>query len=79
MYVGGGIQTSAKLWVNGVLTNITSNAYASSVSSVFVHGSDVYAAVYENSMAKIWVNNNLTRLTDSTYLAIPSSVYVVTP
>jgi hypothetical protein len=86
VYVAGYEQNSsgvnvAKLWKNGIATNLTDGTHDASAQSVFVNGADVYAAGYEQNsngiyMTKLWKNGVATNLTDSTYNVYANSVYV---
>ena len=59
------------------LTNGTNNAGA---ESVYVSGTDVYVAGYENNgtkdVAKVWKNGVGTSLTDGSNWAIARSIFV---
>lgn len=55
--------TVAKLWKNGIGTNLTNGTINSYASSVFVSGNDVYVTGIENSnKALFWKNNVPTTL-----------------
>jgi hypothetical protein len=62
----------AKLWKNGVATNL-SNGHA---LSVFVSGSDVYCAIENYGTASLWKNGNITNLPFGTFFAFANSVFV---
>jgi hypothetical protein len=84
-------QELAKVWKNGIAINLSSGTTWTNAYSVFVAGSDVYVAGYENdinnsiSTAKVWKNGVATNLTNginrdgsafSVYIS-GSDVYVV--
>src|SRR5690606_28370772 len=79
VYVGGMEDLEARIWKNGVGTNV-SGGFQSRVNSIFVSGNDVYAAGWLVSTtefnAVIWKNGTLTKLTDGSKYAGASSVYV---
>ena len=72
-----------KVWKNGtVLHNLTDGMRNAVVYSLFVSGSDVYTAGYENNendnrVAKVWKNDKLLyTLSDGTYSVYTDSVCV---
>jgi len=61
VYVGGGTNTGACYWKNGIITNLTTAPdTAAGVSAIFIQGSDVYACgsttVNGYSVAAYWKN-----------------------
>lgn len=72
----------AKIWKNGIATNLTAGTRSSVATSVYVSGSDIYVAGYEyNSafkfVAKFWKNGIATDLTNNnTYDNFATSIYV---
>jgi hypothetical protein len=80
----------AKLWKNGIPQNLTDGTSSARAYSVFVAGSNVYIAGYENSgqlnesifgnyrssVAKLWKNGVAQNLTDGTTNAVAKAVYV---
>ncbi|MFZ1264106.1 MAG: hypothetical protein WAT34_11420, partial [Chitinophagaceae bacterium] len=76
-YIGRDVAT---VWKDSVATTLTDGTSNASGNSVFVSGSDVYVAGYEQNnsgseVAKIWKNGTATALTDGTLDAILYSVY----
>ena len=71
----------AKLWKNGVGTNLSSGANGSAgrANSVFVTDSDVYVVGYQNinQQATIWKNGNASYLTSTSGVSGANSIYVV--
>ncbi len=73
VYIGGyehnGAHRIAKYWVNGNPVQLASNiTLESEVNAIYVDGSDVYAAGYENNNVKLWKNGvsvNLTLLPET--------------
>lgn len=73
VYIGGyehnGAHRIAKYWVNGSPVTLASNiTLESEVNSIYVDGSDIYAAGYENFNVKLWKNGvgvNLTLLPET--------------
>lgn len=86
VYVAGAIGNAAVLWKNGVVTYLTDGSHQAAANSVFVSGTDVYVAGYENStwgdIAKVWKNGVATKLdgglypNGSSYDARGNSVFV---
>ncbi len=85
VYVGGyetnGAHYVAKYWKNGVAVNLTDGSYNAQVSSLFIAGTDVYAAGLEvnaagKNVAKYWKNGVAVNLTDGTASAGISSIVV---
>jgi hypothetical protein len=89
VYAAGANGNVATIWKNGeILYSLTDGANPACVNSVFVYGSDVYAAGYElinNSMyglqfynGRVWKNGNIMHpLTSIDYTgAFATSVYV---
>src|ERR1700744_1780498 len=85
VYVAGYEQNSsnilvAKVWKNGVATNISDGIHAANAVSMYVNGTDVYTTGWETNgnfaVATVWKNGVATNLTDGTYDGFPSSVYV---
>ncbi|MBK6380047.1 MAG: hypothetical protein IPF72_10125 [Chitinophagaceae bacterium] len=48
-YAAGGQGGIAKVWKNGVPTSLTNGSFNAYVYSVYVSGTDVYAAGFENN------------------------------
>jgi Carboxypeptidase regulatory-like domain len=68
VYVAGFEGNFAKVWKNGVATNITNGAESGKLNSIFVNGNDVYVAGGETTpsgfrVAKVWKNGVATILT----------------
>jgi hypothetical protein len=76
VYVAG-VEGTAKVWKNGVVTNLSNAVDSSAAFSVFVSGNDVYVAGYERKFAKLWKNGVGTNLTNGTGDAEANSVFVV--
>jgi hypothetical protein len=70
----------AKLWKNGVVTNLTNGTFDAVPYALFVSGFDVYAAGREsngtNHIAKVWRNGIATNLTDGNNFAQATSIFV---
>jgi uncharacterized protein YpmS len=78
VYVSGSEGTTAKVWKNGIATNLSNGVDTSVAISVFVSGSDVYAAGFEGNVAKVWKNGIATNLTNAANgRAKAYAVYVV--
>jgi len=80
-----GVVRVAKYWKNGVPVSLSDGTENAVINSVFIDGSDVYAAGYENeyvdnlyyiSNAKYWKNGVSVTLTDGTYNATALSIAV---
>jgi hypothetical protein len=71
VYVAGSIGNAAVLWKNGVVTYLTDGSHRASANSVFVFGTDVYVAGYENStwgdIAYVWKNGVPIKLDGGLY------------
>jgi hypothetical protein len=85
VYVAGsesnGSVNVAKLWKDGVATNLSNGTNPAHAISVFVTNTDVYVAGYESNasgrwVAKLWKNGVATNLTDGTHNALANAVYV---
>lgn len=85
VYVAGyefnGFVYVAKLWKDGVATNLSDGTKDAYTTSVFVTNTDVYVAGYEANVnnkwvAKLWKNGVATNLTDGTKNAFANAVYV---
>ena len=65
-YESSGTGDFAKLWKNGVPTNLTGGTNEAEARSVFVSGTDVYVAGYEKNgtpdVAKLWKNGVVTNI-----------------
>ena len=71
----------AKIWIDGVVQNLTSGETNAGASSVFVVGEDIYVAGQESnsngiSIAKVWKNGIPQELTDGTFSAHATDVFV---
>jgi hypothetical protein len=76
----------AKVWKNGVSTNLTNGVFSADASSVFVSGTDVYVAGSEaylvstgnyRSNARLWKNGvSISLDISSNYESFASSVYI---
>ncbi len=67
----------AVIWKNGVKTAITSGTVGdAAANSIFVVGTDVYVAGYENNAAKFWKNGTATSLSDGINFADATSIIV---
>ncbi|MBO0320876.1 IPT/TIG domain-containing protein [Muricauda sp. CAU 1633] len=72
----------AKIWKNGVATNLTDGTAFGAATSVFVDGSDIYACGIvsgENDIptAQVWKNGeHLYTLTDPSNFGVAHSIYV---
>ncbi len=71
---------SAKVWKNGVATNLVGTSLSTYVYSIYVSGSGVYVAGVEFSskkeMAKVWKNWVPTDLSDGSQTALTTSICV---
>jgi hypothetical protein len=77
IYVAG-VEGTAKVWKNGVATNLSNAVDSSDAVSVFVSGSDVYAAGSVGNIAKVWKNGIATNLTNGVNsFGEASAVFVV--
>lgn len=85
VYVAGhefnGVEIVAKLWKNGVATNLSDGTKTAYTTSVFVTDTDVYVTGYQINannkwVAKLWKNGVATNLTDGTKNALANAVYV---
>ena len=78
--VTGGFNGIAKLWKNGVATNLTNGTTDAKALSVVVNGTDVYVAGYEsngtNKVAKYWKNGVATNLTNGATNAEARSIFI---
>jgi hypothetical protein len=85
IYVAGyetkGSVPIAKLWKNGVATNLTNGTNSAYATSVFVKDTDVFVAGFEfsgsHSVAKYWKNGIATNLTDGTNSAQAELIYAL--
>jgi hypothetical protein len=55
-------QYVAKVWKNGVVTNLTNGTTDGRASSVFVFSTDVYVVGSEGNLAKVWKNGVISSL-----------------
>jgi hypothetical protein len=77
VYVAGSEDGIAKVWKNGIPTNLSTALDTSTAYSVFVSGSDVYVAGYVGQFARIWKNGIGTNLsTNNNYKSVAKAVYV---
>ncbi len=76
VYVAG-VEGTAKVWKNGVATNLSNAVDSSAGYSVFVSGNDTYVAGIERNKALIWKNGIGTNLTIGTNNGVAHSVYVL--
>jgi len=79
-YVNG--KSTAVLWHNGVVQNLSDDQYDAGASSVFVHNNDVYVAGYEKNsggkeIAKYWKNGAAVSLPDVGSLGARATAIVV--
>lgn len=78
--VTGGFNGIAKLWKNGVATNLTNGTTDAKALSVVINGTDVYVAGYEsngtNKVAKYWKNGVATNLTNGATNAEARSIFI---
>jgi hypothetical protein len=65
----------AKIWKNGVATNLTSGASDGFAYGVFVNGPDVYVAGTDGFVAKYWKNGAGVSLSDGSGTAYAHSIY----
>ena len=95
VYIGGFEHNNqrigiARYWLNGEVVPISDGNYFTTISSMFVKDSDVYAAGYEysgndnnyqpyfkNTVAMYWKNDVRFTLTDGVYVAVAQSIFVV--
>lgn len=73
IYVAGYEGNAAKVWKNGIATNLTKGVLPAEAKSVFVVNGTVYVAGREGSQAKLWVNGVGTNLANG---SIAKSVFV---
>lgn len=80
VYVAGNENGIAKVWKNGVATNLSTLADSAGAYSVFVSGTDVYVAGVQGRNARVWKNGvgtNLTNITNGNNIAEAYSIFVV--
>jgi hypothetical protein len=75
VYVAGEENGIAKVWKNGVATNLSTLGDSAEANSVFVLGNDVYVAGVSQHKARVWKNGVGTNLTVGEGNAL--SIYVV--
>ncbi|GHV81512.1 hypothetical protein AGMMS49991_00700 [Spirochaetia bacterium] len=79
VYIAGSVgyeNPAAVVWKNGEAIRLTDNSTGSCAYSVYVSGSDVYAAGHDGNAATVWKNDAVIRLASSEYGDYASSVYV---
>jgi hypothetical protein len=76
VYLAGSENGTAKIWKNGIATNLSVANDSSSANCVFVSTTDVYVAGNEKQFAKIWKNGIGTTLSASNTRGVATSVYV---
>jgi hypothetical protein len=75
IYVAG-TERAAKLWKNGIVTNLSNVIDTSFAYSVFVLNNDVYVAGSERNNAKFWKNGIGANLTTNSQFSNANSIYV---
>jgi hypothetical protein len=77
VYVAGTENGIAKVWKNGLATNLSILTDSAEAYSVFVSGTDVYVAGEKNRKATVWKNGVATILTTGTNIVgYANSVFV---
>ena len=76
VYVAGVENGIAKVWKNGVATNLSTLADNAEANSVFVLGTDVYVAGVAGNKVRVWKNGVGTNVTNGANYASASSIYV---
>jgi hypothetical protein len=70
----------AKIWRNGIVSNLTNGMFDAVPYAIFVSGFDVYAVGREsngiNHIAKVWKNGIASNLTDGNNFAQATSIFV---
>jgi Carboxypeptidase regulatory-like domain len=80
VYVAGNENGIAKVWKNGVATNLSTLTDSAGAYSVFVSGTDVYVAGVQGRNARVWKNGvgtNLTNITNANNIAEAYSIFVL--
>lgn len=67
----------AKLWINGVVQELTDGARDSEASAVFVSGDTVYVGGNDGKVAKLWKNGKAQSLSDGVKYGKVNSIYVL--
>jgi len=68
--------TTAVLWKNGTITELTSGRTNAKANAIFISEGDVYVAGSENNVAMVWKNGSPTNLTDGSLQAEVKSIAV---
>ena len=83
VYITGYDGNSAVVWKNGISSALANGAYPAYAYSIFVSGTDVFAAGTEFNgsgwAAKFWKNGVETSLTNGNFTNIAPSVFVSDP
>jgi hypothetical protein len=78
IYVAGVESGVAKVWKNGLATNLSNSIYSYAANSVFVSGNDIYVAGVDGNFAKYWKNGVGTNLsTGGNMGASAESIFVL--
>ncbi len=66
----------AKVWKNGIATNLSNGVISAYALSIFVSGIDVYVCGNEGGIAKVWKNGLPINLTNGSTPASATSIFV---